>query len=252
MRLRKNNKRMGQHFLKSYSLISKEVSLLSPVGKVVLEIGAGDGRVSEEILRRNPKKLILVEKDKSLISLLNEKFSGFENVEIIEEDFLKIEPLNIDCILGNIPYYISSKIIFKLNDFSFQRAVLMIQHEFALRMIAKPNSPHYGRLSLTSQYLYNITYVQKVPASFFIPRPKVDSALVLLEKKNKVMPSDLLSLITYLFQHKNKKVRNALMDADFEKDAVEQLGEIANKRVRTLSISDVERILQQLNKIKRF
>ncbi len=218
-------KKLGQVFLNNPKILENEIRLAQVEGKNVLEIGPGDGRLTEKILACNPKKLIAVEKDTRFVELLKEKFAFDDSVEIINADFLEYEIPEVDVIMGNIPYYISSPIIFKLKDVKFEHAVLMVQREFAEKMVAKPNDRNYGRLSVTSQIFFNVEYLRTVQKVFFSPIPKVDSALIRLKPTGVKLSKFEEDIIRNLFQHKNKTVKNALKDYGIED----------NRRVRTLT-----------------
>ena len=226
----KRKKSLGQSFLEDRNILALEAKLADVAGKAVLEIGPGDGRLTEELQKNGPKKIMAVEKDARFASLLREKFSG-KAVEIIEADFLKIEPRDVDVIVGNIPYYISSDIIFRLKDYSFGHAVLMVQKEFAEKMAARPGGRNYGRLSVTSQLSFEITPVRPVLRHLFRPAPRVDSMIITLRKRD-FRPSQLQeNIIRYIFQHKKKTVRNALMDSKmFGKEELAALGDFEKRR----------------------
>ncbi len=228
-------KALGQNFLKDGNILRKEVSVADVAGKSVLEIGPGDGRLTEKIFEANPKKVFAVEKDSELADLLKSKFekeTKNKKIEIIEGDFLEIEPtkLKVDVIIGNIPYYISSSIIFRIKDYSFERAVLIVQKEFAEKMIAKPNESNYGRLSVTAQLAFDVKIIQKVPKHLFYPVPKVDSAMILLKPTGNRINQRDEEIIRILFQHRNQTVRNALKHNELT--APEKF---AQRRTRTLS-----------------
>jgi 16S rRNA (adenine1518-N6/adenine1519-N6)-dimethyltransferase len=225
-------KYLGQNFLKDANILRKEVAVAEVTGKTVLEIGPGDGRLTEKILEASPKKIIAVEKDTELAEMLNGKFAGEKKITIINEDFLELEPakFKVDVIIGNIPYYISSQIIFGINKYFFRNAVFIVQKEFAEKMIAKPNESNYGRLSVTAQLAFNVKIIQKVPRHLFYPIPKVDSAMILLKPTgNKLLEKDE-EIIRLLFQHRNQTVKNALGHVGFI--APEKF---ATRRVRTLT-----------------
>ena len=231
-------KRLGQVFLTNHAILQKEAGLANVADKAVLEIGPGDGRLTEKLLAQSPKKLIVVEKDGRFADMLKEKFKYDTRIEIINADFLEIEIPKVDVIIGNIPYYISSPIIFKLKDYEFDYAFLMVQKEFAEKMVAKPNDRNYGRLSVTSRIFFKVEYVMSVPKMFFSPMPKVDSALI------KIMPTGIKltkfeeDIIRKLFQHKNKAVRNALKEYEIED----------KRRVRTLTKEECLEIAKALAK----
>lgn len=240
-------KSLGQHFLNDKNILAKEARLLGVEGKTVLEIGPGDGRLTEQLLLGGAEKVIAVEKDARMAEILKNRFEG-KNVEIVNADFLEIGPseFKINKIAGNIPYYISSSIVFKLKEFEFEDAVLMVQDEFAKKMVAKPGGGGYGRLSVTAQLFYEVKYVQKVPASLFVPAPKVNSAVIMLKKRDIELPKGAEDVIRALFQHKNKTVRNALLDAGYTKERIETLGELLKARPRELGLESILGICRKL------
>lgn len=239
----KAKKHLGQNFLKDRNILIKEVKLADVEGKNVIEIGAGDGRLTEEIISAKPKKLYAFEKDPELAEVLREKFEGEKGIVIVEGDFLKEKLPEFDVAIGNIPYYISSKIIFRLAEYDFERAVVIVQKEFAEKMAAKPNEKNYGRLSVTSQLAFNVKLVQKVPKHLFYPKPNVDSALILLKPAGRKLSGHQEEIIRILFQHRNKTVRNALVHSKkFSKEDIEKLGKTRERKVRTLTKEDCLKI----------
>ncbi len=231
-------KSLGQCFLKDRNILRLEAGLVKPEGKVVLEIGAGDGRLTEALLQLKPKKIIAVELDAGFASLLREKFAG-KPVEVLEADVMEAELPPADVVAGNIPYYISSGIVFRLASLRFERAVLMVQKEFAEKMVAKPGDGNYGRLSVTAQLNYDVALERKVLRHLFRPVPKVDSAIVILRPKGITLTALQENVIRSLFQHRNKTARNALLDSKlFGDEETGKLGRFAKRRVRTLTKED--------------
>lgn len=243
MELRKK-KYLGQNFLNDHNILRKEVALAEVEGKSVLEIGGGDGRLTEKILDAAPSKLYVVEKDPRFSEILR---SRFQNAEIINQDFLEtdLEKLKPEIIIGNIPYNISSKIIFSIAKYKFHKAVLMVQKEFAEKMCAKPNEHNYGRLSVTSQLFFNVSYIQTIPRHLFSPAPKVDSGLIVLTPTINEISSFTEEIINKLFQHRNKTVKNSLSGMDLSRAE-----EYTKRRVRTLSKEECLDISKLLNKEK--
>jgi 16S rRNA (adenine1518-N6/adenine1519-N6)-dimethyltransferase len=229
-------KSLGQHFLEDRNILSLEARLALPQGKTVLEIGPGDGRLTDAILALKPKKIIAVEKDPRFAALLGEKYSRHGEVEVVCGDFLEFEPPPFDVAAGNIPYYISSGIVFRLAGMEFERAVLMVQKEFAEKMAARPGERSYGRLSVTSQLSFSISLERVVQRHLFRPVPEVDSAIVILRPTGLRLSQQQENVIRWLFQHKNKTIRNALMDSKmFGKEELERLGKFAKRRAKTLT-----------------
>lgn len=235
----KLSKRLGQHFLHEESILEFEAALADPEGRTVLEIGPGDGRLTRKILEKGPKRLAAVEKDPRWAGHMREEFGG--KVTIIEGDFLKEQLPESEIIIGNIPYYISSPILFRIAKMDFSRAILMVQHEFAKRMVAEPGTKEYGRLSVTTQLLFSAKLVKKVGKGAFTPPPKVDSAILLLKRRGFGMEEGLEKLIRVLFQHKNQKVRNALRHGGIETEA-----ELPEKRPRELTKEEILEIYEIL------
>ncbi len=249
MRRTSSRKDLGQHFMQDWNILEKEAELAEVSGKTVLEIGSGDGRLTEVLLRRKPKRILAVEKDERLVTLLQDKFCcGGEKVLVLPGDVLELELPDFDIVVGNIPYYISSDIIFLLAEHPFERGVLMVQNEFALKMAAKPGDKNYGRLSVTSQLAFSVKVVRKVPRHLFSPPPKVDSAIILIKPTGNRLTKFQEDIIRWLFQHRNKTVRNALLDSGkFGKEGLEPLKALAKKRVRTVSKEECLRIAELLS-----
>jgi 16S rRNA (adenine1518-N6/adenine1519-N6)-dimethyltransferase len=243
----KRRRSMGQCFLEDRNILRLEAMLADVQGKRVLEIGAGDGRLTEVLIERSPARIIAVEKDPRFAEKLRERF-GDAPVDVVEADFLEMDIPDIDVIVGNIPYYISSDIIFSLKGLEFELAVLMVQKEFAQKMVAEPGDRNYGRLSVTAQLHFDVSLERKVLRHLFRPVPKVDSAIITLRPTGASISQFEENVIRYLFQHRNKTVRNALLDSKmFEREELEALGGYAKKRVRKLSKEeclDIARLLQ--------
>jgi ribosomal RNA small subunit methyltransferase A len=235
----KLKKSLGQHFLSSPSTLEFEATLANPTGKDVLEIGPGDGRLTEKLLEKGPASLTVVEKDSRWAVFLREKFG--EKIRIIEGDFLGQEGLSTDVVVGNLPYYISSPIIFALAKIPFNSAILMVQLEFAKRMVAVPKTSEYGRLSVTSQLLFETKLVKKVKKGSFTPPPKVDSAIILMKRKPFEMDVFQEEIIRILFQHKNQFVRNAL-----EHGGIQTGVALPKKRARELSKEEILELIEKL------
>ncbi|MEW6748819.1 MAG: 16S rRNA (adenine(1518)-N(6)/adenine(1519)-N(6))-dimethyltransferase RsmA [Candidatus Micrarchaeota archaeon] len=248
---RRPDKSLGQHFLKDQNILAIEAELADPEGKIVLEVGPGDGRLTDAVLAKNPAKLIAIEKDPRFAQMLREKYSGSRKIEIIEGDFLEVPlPESVDVVVGNIPYYISSGIVFHLRYIRFGRGVLMVQKEFAEKMVAKPGERNYGRLSVTSQLAFDIKFERKVLRHLFRPPPEVDSAIIVIRPTGFRASQLQENIIRWLFQHRNKTVRNALLDSKMFKD--EDLAAISHylkRRARELSKEECLDIAKRLENV---
>ncbi len=233
----RRKKHFGQHFLSSFAILSREIKFINPRNKVILEIGPGDGRLSVR-LAKFAKKLYVVERDDDLIPLLKTTFNnkGFDNVDIIHSDFLKIEPFSVDIVVGNIPYNLSSAITFRLLDWTFNEAYIMYQKEFAEKLMAKGKDR--SRISFFAQYYFDIEPLMVVRRKYFSPPPKVDSMLVKLVPKDvSKLDSEIESIITHFFQNKKKVLRFTIRRIlGYVPDELQPL---ANKRLLDISNEEI-------------
>ena len=209
-------KSLGQNFLIDRSILEKIVDTVDFQNKEVLEIGPGSGNLTTYILKKNPKKLHVIEKDDDLALLLREKFN--DEINIINDDVLKISEKNISVekltVFGNLPYNISTEILSKWvvnlgKNFWFENLVLMFQKEVADRIIAQCNTSKYGRLSILSNWKLNIKKVIDIKPESFSPRPKIDSSLLLFTPKLdffEIENPKNLEMITRIFFSQRRKM----------------------------------------------
>jgi len=205
-------KRLGQNFLLDDSVVSRSVGFAGLNSKdIVLEIGPGLGNLTEEILKSGAK-VVGVEQDPAFCKFLERRFG--ERVRIVQADAVQAFLPEFNKVVSNLPYQISSPITFKLLDIGFDVAVLMLQREFAERMIAKPGTDDYGRLSVGVYYRADCEIMLNVPRHAFWPQPKVDSCVVRLvpkpppfEVKDRQAFFDVTRAI---FSHRRKKISNSL------------------------------------------
>ena len=212
----KAKKNLGQNFLIDEKILKKITDITEIKGKTILEVGPGTGNLSSFILKKNPKKFFVVEKDHRLISSLQKKFQN--QIEIINEDILKIDEKEFSqdklIVFGNLPYNISTEILAKwvLNldnkNFWFDSLILMFQKEVADRIISKFNSSKYGRLTILANWKLDIVKICDIKAGSFSPRPKINSSLLFFKpKKNfyKFKNSKNLEKITRVFFNQRRK-----------------------------------------------
>lgn len=203
----------GQHFLVDGRVIDRIIQYAQlKKSDTVLEIGAGYGNLTERLAEK-AGKVIAVELDASLASFLKNRFP---NVEVVLGDALKVDFPAFNKVVSNLPYVISSGVTFKLFKYKFDYGILMYQYEFARRLIARPNSEDYGRLSVAAQYYADIEFLESVPSSAFRPRPEVRSAIVRIiprpppyRVKNEEF---FMRFLTAVFSQRRKKLRNAIIN----------------------------------------
>ena len=204
--------KLGQHFLVDESVLQFEAESCEPRGKSVLEIGAGDGRLTQRLLKGGAGHITAVEIDPRLAKTLRMKFHS--RVKVLEQDFMDFEQeKKFNIITGNIPYYLTSPILFKLARMDFDIAILCLQKEVAGRMMASPGSHGYGRLSVSSQLVFDAELLALVERSAFSPPPKVDSCIISLRKTGFQPDAKAEKFIEAVFSHRKKSLRNAVIDS---------------------------------------
>lgn len=212
----KAKKTLGQNFLKSKKFLNEIIKAGNlSANDFVLEIGPGKGSLTEKILESGAK-VLAIEKDRRLIDFLKEKFEkeiSSDRFKIIEGDILDFDISNLPKykLIANIPYYITGQIIEKFleNNNQPELAVLLVQKEVADRIVARDNKESI--LSNAIKIYCQPKYICKVPARFFSPAPKVDSAIILFEKitkdnfiKNQINEKNFFEILKAGFSHKRK------------------------------------------------
>ena len=217
-----HKKSLGQNFLIDQNILNK----IADTGKVghddsVIEVGPGNGALTNKILERKPKNFIVIEKDRILSHFLQKKFK--EKIKIINEDMMKISYQNFKggnhIIFGNLPYNISTQILakwikIKNIDIFCKKFVLMFQKEVADRIIAKTNTKNYGRLSILSNWRMQIDKIFDIEPESFNPVPKVRSTLLVLVPKNNFYnlkdPKNLEYITNIFFSQRRKMIKKPL------------------------------------------
>jgi len=277
------NHALGQHILKNPIIVQAivEKSALRNTD-TVLEIGPGTGNLTVKMLDK-VKKVIACELDPRMVAELQKRVQGThwqQKLQIMVGDVIKTELPFFDVCVANVPYQISSPLIFKLllHRPFFRCAVLMFQREFAQRLVAQPGDKLYCRLSINTQLLARVDHLMKVGKNNFRPPPKVESSVVRLEprnppppinfqewdgltricfvRKNKTLSAAFNQTGVLLLLEKNYKVHcsknNTLVPDDFNiKTLVEEVLsgiEFKEKRARTMDIDDFMKLLHAFNK----
>lgn len=229
----KPDKRLGQSFLEDKNIINKIVNTANIHGdELVVEIGAGLGLMTN-LLSERAKKIIALEIDSRLVSVLKEELKGRSNVEVVHADVLKYDfpaalsndPLGQVKIIGNIPYNISSQILFHLIHFRqyIGLMVLMFQKEAADRIMAQPGEKDYGIPSVIVSMYAEVSREMNIPAGCFYPRPKVVSSLLKMVIREKplvdlVDHGFFLKIVKTAFSKRRKTLINNLKSSDWLKD----------------------------------
>lgn len=253
----KARKRFGQNFLVDENIIERIVRAVAPKeSDHLVEIGPGQGAITELLLQRCPS-LTAVELDRDLIPMLEFKFREYPQFSIIEKDALKFDfgafagdrPLRI---VGNLPYNISTPLLFHLLGFrgKVQDMHFMLQKEVVDRLGAAPGQKSYGRLSVMVQYHCRVQGLFPVPPQSFRPAPKVESAIVrLIPHAAPPHPAEdeqlLERIVNVAFQQRRKTLRNALKPLFPELDA-DKLPLDAGRRPETLSVQEFVQLANHL------
>ena len=212
-------KSLGQNFLKDKNIIKKIIGLIKVKNKNIIEIGPGNGALTNEILNNKPKSLILIEKDNNLTNNLKLKYKNIKNIKVYNNDILDFDLEKIRfknfIIFGNLPYNISSQILVKIIKNkkwppNYSDIIFMFQKELGEKIIAPFKSLNYGRLSIITSLKLNIIKTFIISPNCFKPKPKVKSIIIQFKPKIKIENCDIFKLesITNLFFSKKRKMIN--------------------------------------------
>ena len=257
----KAKKSLGQNFLIDKNILEKITNTTKITNKIVLEVGPGTGNLTSYILKKNPKKLFVIEKDNQLAIDLENKFNN--QISIIHEDVLKIDETTFFkdklIVFGNLPYNISTEIISKwiinLKDkFWFECLVLMFQKEVADRIIAELNTSSYGRLSIICNWKLNIRKICDIKPESFFPKPNVDSSLLFLyPKKNfiKINNPNNLEKVTRIFFNQRRKMLKKPFNQLFNgnQNILNKLKIDLNLRPQNLSLDTYYKLTSEYEKL---
>jgi len=229
-------KKLGQHFLVDYPLLDRLVDYGQVSKKdIVLEVGTGTGELTWRLAEK-AGKVLAIEIDEKLIEETSRKLNKYNNVELINGDILKIKHKirGFNKVVSNPPYQISTRLMHWLITNLPERIVLTLQKDFAHKIISPPGSKKYVYTSFLANLFYRCEIVEDVPRNLFKPMPKVDSAVILMERINNdiLLKEEELNLVKILFTQKTKKLRNVLKTVskrlqlsfkDLEKNLSEEL-----------------------------
>lgn len=215
----KPERKFAQYFMVDEALISEIVNAANLTSKdIALEIGPGTGFLTAELLKHS--KVVAVESEDTMCTILEKKFKDEINsgkLNLIKGDFLKVKLPKFNKIVANVPYSISSDLIYHILDKGFETAVLTMQQEFIEKITAFPGLNEYNAISVISQYYAKMDIViPKIPPKSFFPKPSTYSAVIRLkfldrEKRLKVKDEKLFKIfLKEIFRMKNKNLSNSL------------------------------------------
>jgi len=259
----KAKKSLGQNFLTDQNILKKIVEITKINNQSILEVGPGTGNLTSYILKNNPKKILVIEKDENLASFLADEFK--DKIIIINKDILKVNEKNLDkeklIVFGNLPYNISTEILCKWilnldnNYFWFNCLILMFQKEVAERIISNFNSSKYGRLSILANWKLNIEKICDIKSNSFSPRPKVDSSLLLFKPKKVFYdiknPKNLEKITRVFFSQRRKMLKkpyNQMFNGNLE--IINKLKINLNLRPQNLNFDTYYKLTKEYEKLR--
>ncbi len=261
----KKIKKLGQNFLQDQQALQQVVEFARVDGKNVLEIGAGSGFLTN-LLSEQCRRVLALEVDQRFIRLLQKDFAGNEKVDILAGSILRLnlEELSMRFgsleVVGNLPYYLTSKIILYLIDNRdyFASATIMVQDEVARRLASPPGNKSYGRLSILVQLFFGLQTGPTFPPSYFSPPPRVNSTLVRMIPYSQ-MPVEIVDInffqkvVKAAFSQRRKKLLNNLLACPlFTLNRQELLSLLEesdigeNQRAEELTIAEFARLTEKL------
>ena len=263
----KFSKSLGQNFLIDDSVLTDIVEGAEvDENDLVIEIGPGVGSLTAQLIGK-AKKVVSIELDNDLIPILETELGEYENFSLIHNDALKVDFNEIIGdeksvkLVANLPYYVTTPIIVRLlkENYNFKSLTIMIQKEVAERIDAAPNCKEYGALSLLVQYYCNTKIVRVVPPNCFIPRPKVDSIVIRLDRleKPRVEVKDeklMFDIIRNAFNMRRKTLWNGTKFLGIQKEMLEKAYEEAGidpkKRGETLTLEEFAALSDRITEIR--
>lgn len=249
-------KRLGQSFLEDMNMVRRIVALAEPaLEETIVEIGAGLGFMTEELAKR-AGRVIAIEVDPRLAAVLRERFTGHERVEIVQMDVLRYDfssacPGGKVKVVGNIPYHISTPILFQLLDFrqSISSMILMFQKELADRIAAPPGTKNYGIPSVMVAKYTRAVSEMTVPPTCFYPVPEVVSSVLRIEvRREPELPDGTLfaGIVHAAFARRRKTLWNNLRRTGLPEEKVDRVftmsGIDRTRRAETLSVAEFSRL----------
>ena len=238
-------KKYGQNFLIDNNILNKITDLISSSNLKILEIGPGDGRLTDNIIKKNPENLKLIEIDEDLFKNLKNKYLNNKNVDIENENILNYKINNsYDLVISNLPYNISSQVLVQLSTLNLRpkKMILMFQKEFASRLL----DSNLNSINALINCFYDVKLRFNVSKNCFRPIPKVNSSILTFERKEKYLlkEEEIDNYIKFkrkLFSHKRKTLKNLLKDYNIDGDFD------LNLRAEKLKLPSLINIFREIN-----
>ncbi len=257
-----SKKSLGQNFLKDKNIIKKIINLVEIKNQNIIEIGPGKGALTNEILMKKPRSLLLIEKDQNLSKNLKIRYSDRKIIKVYNDDILEInlekKINNRSIIFGNLPYNISSQILIKMIKLNklekkISDLVFMFQKELGQKIIGKYKSKNYGRLSIISNYKLDFINKFYVSANCFSPKPKVTSMIIhfkpKIKSKFKITDLSFLEKVTNVFFSQKRKMINKSIKTLISKKQIENFKNLRlDSRPSDLKPEIYYKIAELLNK----
>ncbi len=259
-------KYLGQHFLKDKNIAKKIAEAINPKpDDIIVEIGAGEGFLTEQFVGK-VRKVFAIEIDKRAVDFLKVRFGSEDllkedKIEILHQDFLELdlkmfEKIGKIRLIGNIPYSITSSIIFKAieNRILIKDLIIMVQLEVAQRIVSKPDVKDYSILSVMCQAYSKPEILFRVSRNVFYPKPNVTSAVIRLDFESSELSSKIIDdaffkkVVKVIFNKRRKILKNTLMEL-FDKEILSQIEFDLNKRPEQLSVEEIIELSNELYKI---
>ena len=247
-------RKLGQHFLKDPRIYDRMIKY-GKISKndVVLEVGAGRGELTERLAEK-AGEVIAIELDEALAEEAERRLRNHSNVKLLVGDALKLKPSGFNKVVSNPPYSISTKLMEWLIESNPELMVLTLQKEFTSKLVAEPGSPKYLYISFLSNLAYKTRILEIVPRSLFIPPPKIDSTIILMEREASIKLDEfekkiLKNLFTRRKQKLNRVLRDMLKKTPHLEGALSRIsGETLSRRIFQLSPTE---LLEVANALKQ-
>ena len=236
--IRFNKRSLGQNFLIDKNIVRKIVNLINMKNRNIIEIGPGDGALTQEILKQNPKSVVTIEKDEFFFKKMQNKYSTNKIIKNLNADILKYDLEKLDLqrpiIIGNLPYNISSQILVKMIKFKkwppdFFDLIFMFQKELGEKIIGLYQTPNYGRISILANSRLKVIKKFFVSPNCFRPKPKITSMVIHFKPKSTLLSiKDILNLekVTKIFFSNKRKMINKNIKKLFTQKQIKSLNQL--------------------------